>query len=145
MPFGEALPGASAGGLVREAQQQLPPERISVTLIPLRFGGLGVQQQAHRCEGSIAPSLAPEAVAAVGHQQCGATALVGVGRPAVHAPKIRGGNRWRQGLAPGPQQVLTGDGHRETEPRCGDQQHSSEPGSRGHTVARTVGILKCPP
>ena len=79
MALGEALPGPSTGGIVREASQHLMPEGISPGLCPLRFSGLGRQEQTYRCEGMLTPSLPLQAVAAARHQQGRSPALVGIG------------------------------------------------------------------
>ena len=79
MVLGEALPGPGAGRIIREALQHLMPEGISPGLCPLRFGGPGRQEQTHRCEGMLTPSLTLKTVAAACHQQGRSPSLVGVG------------------------------------------------------------------
>ena len=77
--FGKALSCPSTGRFIREAPQQLLPERISSGWRPRRFSGFRRQEQTHCGEGMVAPALALEPVATAGHQQGGLTAPVRVG------------------------------------------------------------------
>ena len=142
MSFGEALSGPGAGWFLREAMQQQTPEGIRPGPGSFCLSSLCFKQETHRCKGIVAPALSLDFMAAVGHQQGSPAPLVRVRGPAVHSPKLRGGNSRGQYTAVGAQKDLAGAGCQETDSRCGQQQPCSGPGSRAQTINRILLILK---